>query len=454
MLKLHIVQAAKGDCLILEYGAAGEPHYMLVDGGPSGIYPSHLRAELARIAGAGGRLDRVLLSHIDDDHAHGLVDFLNDLVAEKEKGGDLLIQVGELWHNTFSQIAGATNVAALRTLLARQQLLDAPEPDTPTGDAPPAPAASRGILTPIPAERAARDVEPQGHSIEEIALPDGTLAQEYSRSSTAQPSGPAQPGGPAQLGLAEQALLDLQRALLLDPADRSFTQGDDLTRRAARLSIRINPQFSAAPDGKICADYLPAPVETDGLTLTIAGPSQTNLDQLKQRWEAWLAARAVGAFDTSYTNLSSIMFLAESGGKSILFTGDGRGDALLAALRRNGRLAGGTLHVDVLKMPHHGSSRNVPPELFTTITADRYVISADGENGNPDQDTLQAIAAAAKAAGRPFEIWITNETDTTRWFRAHYDPAEYQYRWVLLPEGHDAFVLDLDVLPSLAAAIG
>jgi beta-lactamase superfamily II metal-dependent hydrolase len=194
-------------------------------------------------------------------------------------------------------------------------------------------------------------------------------------------------------------------------------------------------------------------VETHGLTLTIAGPSQASLDQLKQRWEAWLATRAVGAFDTSYTNLSSIMFLAESGGKSILFTGDGRGDALLAALRRNGRLAGDTLHVDVLKLPHHGSSRNVPPALFTTITADRYVISADGENGNPDQDTLQAIAAAAKAAGRPFEIWITNETDTTRWFRAHYDPAEYRYRWVLLPEGHDAFVLDLD-LPDPAAAIG
>jgi hypothetical protein len=461
MLKLHIVQAAKGDCLILEYGPAGEPHYMLVDGGPSGIYPSHLRAELARIAGAGGRLDRVVLSHIDDDHAHGLLDFLNDLVAEKNKGEDLLIQVGELWHNTFSQIAGPTNVNALRTLLARQQLLDAPEPDVSTAaDAAP-PAGGRGVLSSTAGERAAREIGPQRPSTEEIALPDGTMAQEITLGSEPLPgSGPLpgdtdQPGNaaPADLVAGEQVLFELQRALLLDPADRSFTQGDNLTRQAARLGMLINPQFSAAPGGKICADNLPAPVETDGLTLTFAGPSQANLDQLKQRWEAWLATRAVGAFDTSYTNLSSIMFLAESGGKSILFTGDGRGDALLAALRQNGRLAGGTLHVDVLKMPHHGSSRNVPPELFTTITADRYVISADGENGNPDEDTLQAIAAAAKAAGRPFEIWITNETDTTRWFRAHYDPAEYQYRWVLLPEGHDAFVLDLD-LPDPAAAIG
>ena len=459
MLKLHIVQAAKGDCLILEYGPAGESHYMLVDGGPAGIYPSHLRAELARIAGTGGRLDRVVLSHIDDDHAHGLLDFLNDLVAEKNKGENLLIQVGELWHNTFSQIAGPSNVDALRTLLARQQLLDAPEPDTPTAAPAAAPTDASlpdgAVTPPIAGERAARRLKPRRLLTEEIALPDGTLAHEIT------PVGEPLPGERDQLGVAtpaagdaaRQALLDLPRALLLDPTDRSLTQGDNLTRRAARLGIGINPQFGAAPGGKICADYLPAPVEVDGLTLTIAGPSQARLDELKQRWESWLATRALGAIDTSYTNLSSIMFLAESGSKSILFTGDGRGDDLLEALRQNGRLAGGTLHVDVLKLPHHGSSRNLPPEFFATVTADHYVISADGENGNPDVDTLEAIATAARTAGRPFVIWITNETDATRWFRDHYDPAEYQYRWVLLPEGQDAFVLDLD-LPDPAAAAG
>jgi hypothetical protein len=424
MLKLHIVQAAKGDCLILEYGPAGEPHYMLVDGGPAGIYSQHLRAELARIAAAGGRLERVVLSHIDDDHAHGLVDFLNDLTAEKNKGEDLLIQVGELWHNTFSQIAGPGNVNALRALIARQELLEAPAPG-PVADTPEAPAASRGLRAPEPGDETAQPGVPGATGYGETALPDGTLAE------VVEPA-----GRPA----AEQALL----ALLLEPADRSFTQGDQITSRAARLGICINPQFAGAPGGTICVDNLPTPIEADGLTLTIAGPSQANLDQLKARWEAWLAARAIGAFDTSYTNLSSIMFLAESGGKSILFTGDGRGDALLAGLRQSGRLANGPLHVDVLKIPHHGSSRNVPPELFTTVTADRYVISADGENGNPDQDTLTAIADAAKADGRAFEVWITNETDTTRWFQAHYDPAEYRYRWVCLAEGQDALVLDLE----------
>ncbi len=438
MLKLHVVQAAKGDCLILEYGPTGTPHYMLVDGGPAGTYSAHLRPELARIAAAGGRLERVVLSHIDDDHAHGLLDFLNDLVAEKNAGQEPLFAVGELWHNTFSQIAGPANVSALRTLIARQQLLDAPEAASPpeagrppaADFAPPAaggPAGSRGISS---------------RASEEVALPDGTLAQA---------NRPRQPA-PADGAARAQALLDLPAALLVDVTDRSLAQGDILTRRAARLGIPINQEFDAVPDRKICTGELPASVEADGLSLTIAGPNQANLDQLKQRWEAWLATRGVGAFDTSYTNLSSIMFLAESDGKSILFTGDGRGDALLAGLRQSGRLAGGTLHVDVLKMPHHGSSRNVPPEFFTAISADRYVISADGENGNPDRDTLQAIAEAAKAAGRPFEIWITNETEATAWFRAHYDPAEYRYRWVLLPEGRDALVLDLD-LPDPAAAV-
>ena len=84
--------------------------------------------------------------------------------------------------------------------------------------------------------------------------------------------------------------------------------------------------------------------------------------------------------------------LAEVGKKRILFTGDARGDKVLAGLELAGLLKAdgkSTMHVDIFKVPHHGSDRNVDPIFFRRITADHYVFSGNGEHGNPERETLQ-----------------------------------------------------------------
>ena len=43
----------------------------------------------------------------------------------------------------------------------------------------------------------------------------------------------------------------------------------------------------------------------------------------------------------------------------------------------------GRLHVDILKVPHHGSERNISETFFDIVTADVYVISANGRDDNP-----------------------------------------------------------------------
>ena len=96
-------------------------------------------------------------------------------------------------------------------------------------------------------------------------------------------------------------------------------------------------------------------------------------------------------------NLSSIVVLAEADGKSMLLCGDARGDHVLTGLETAGKLAaGGTLALDILKLPHHGSIRNVDHDFFARLPARHYVISADGRDGNPESATLEAIAALAR----------------------------------------------------------
>ena len=140
--------------------------------------------------------------------------------------------------------------------------------------------------------------------------------------------------------------------------------------------------------------------------------------------------------DRSVPNLSSIMILAQADGKKILLTGDARGDHLIQGLQQTSLLkTNGTLHVDILKVPHHGSSRNVDEEFFKRITADKYVISANGKYGNPDLETLIWIVKAAKEKQRNIEIFVTNQTPTIEKLLQEYFPAEYGYRLTLMEEG-------------------
>ena len=52
------------------------------------------------------------------------------------------------------------------------------------------------------------------------------------------------------------------------------------------------------------------------------------------------------------------------------------------------------MHVDLLKVPHHGSANNLDDDFFERITADHYVFSGDGEHGNPEREALQMLLDA------------------------------------------------------------
>lgn len=54
MLRLRVVQAEFGDCLILEYGTPAQWRFMLIDGGPPDVYERHLRGELQASRPAAG----------------------------------------------------------------------------------------------------------------------------------------------------------------------------------------------------------------------------------------------------------------------------------------------------------------------------------------------------------------------------------------------------------------
>ena len=89
----------------------------------------------------------------------------------------------------------------------------------------------------------------------------------------------------------------------------------------------------------------------------------------------------------------------------MLLTGDARGDKILEWLKAEG-YPEGKAHFDVLKLPHHGSDRNVSPEFFEKVTADNYVVCGDGKHGNPEPKTFQMLFDA-RADDENFKIYMT-----------------------------------------------
>jgi len=365
MFKVHALQAAFGDSLILEFGTASQKRFVLLDGGPDGVYAAVLRNRLAQIAAAGGRLERVILSHVDGDHIVGLLSLFSELRANQAP-----ILVDALWHNSFAKTIddGPNNIAGrVQTMLSNV-------------------AGANMVM--------------------------GSTADEIN----------------------------------------TIPQGNKLRQDALVLGMPFNDGIN---DDLVSLDTSPGALTWGNLTVTVVGPTKTNLDNLKAAWLDWLETHEgplasgdpflAAMADQSKPNLSSIMLhVKDDTGKTALFTGDGRGDHLLQGLGQANLLSSsGKLHVDLFKLPHHGSDRNVTKTFLKNVTADEYIASANGKDGNPDYSTLSWVIMAAKDQNRQITIHVTNATKSTDDIQADFDPQQFGYTLKVLPSNQPAMTLVL-----------
>lgn len=144
-----------------------------------------------------------------------------------------------------------------------------------------------------------------------------------------------------------------------------------------------------------------------GLRLRVLGPSRERLDDLREKWQRTPLPTAIAASytDPSVANLSSIVLLAEHGGRSLLLTGDARGDEVLDGIESAG--LPDPLHVDVLKLPHHASENNMERGFFDRVTADHYVVSACGKYDHP---SLAVLDWLVDSRGQDeYAVHVTND---------------------------------------------
>jgi len=228
----------------------------------------------------------------------------------------------------------------------------------------------------------------------------------------------------------------------------SVGEGIELSRRAAsdQLGIPLNQDF----EGKLALVRDGAkPIELGSVKLTLIGPFPVDVENLRVSWRKWMDRnqkeiarirremqadsdrlatdfdRLRAALDFSDTdlgerenvtvpNLASLMFLAEEGDRTVLLTGDGHHEDILKGLEHAGRIEqGGSIHVDVLKIQHHGSEHNLDLAFARRVTADHYVFCANGEHENPDRRIVKAILDSRRDGDRPFHLHFNSSSAVT-----------------------------------------
>ena len=92
MIRLTLLPASEGDCLLLEYGFGETLHRVLIDAGRKATY-GPLREKLALLPEHERSVELFVISHVDRDHIEGAL----ELMADPEP----LVTFGDVWFNDF-----------------------------------------------------------------------------------------------------------------------------------------------------------------------------------------------------------------------------------------------------------------------------------------------------------------------------------------------------------------
>jgi Metallo-beta-lactamase superfamily len=380
-MKLTVFQSDKGDCLLL---TSADQKHILVDGGMGSSFTRHAARSLSQLEA----LDLVYLSHIDQDHIAGILRLMDDIVTWRVH--DLQLASGNTHHSV---------------------------PETPR------PPEVRAIWHNAFHEQIGANARP--------------IADMLAATSTALSA--ATTSAIKELAEAQQSLAN------------SVAEAIRLTRRVgdSQLGIPLNQEFG----GKLIFVRDGQPVlELGSLTIHVIGPFAEDLRNLRREWNEWLRnnraqlenirrrasedEELLGVSEAEHLirsaialaeelgrrgkvttpNLASLMLFVEEEGKTLLLTGDGHADDILRGLQSQGKLDGsGKIHVNVLKVQHHGSEHNIHRDFCDRVTADHYIFCGNGEHQNPDLRVVELIVRSRIEGkdGRRFKFWFNSSETAT-----------------------------------------
>lgn len=133
-------------------------------------------------------------------------------------------------------------------------------------------------------------------------------------------------------------------------------------------------------------------------------------------------------YTNDYTdeNMESIAFVLVSGNKKLLFLGDSNIEVCRKNLEQI--YSGTSIKMDLIKLPHHGSKRNITMRFLKQYNSDSYLISAGETKLRPSMETIAMILVNHPEEHK--KIFIVNRNHTVECFDRENIHSEFNFEFI------------------------
>jgi beta-lactamase superfamily II metal-dependent hydrolase len=347
MIKLKMYPASEGDAFLVNFG--DEDINIIIDMGLQNTYQNYMKPDLIKLNEQGKKIDLMVVTHVDDDHILGAVDFIKENGAN---GG--IIKVQEVWHNSYRHLQFSKEEKPLdqdEFSTLKQIINQNMSVSTKSGlsDV----SINKGITL-------AGLLYGYNYSWNDKF--DGKAVLKQSNVIEISPDLTIRIISPNTKKLGTLAA---KWKAKLESEKYNFTLNDDEVFDDAFEQYMRMPEFFS---------------ETKDIS---RNEDRFTFDELV----------SLEGKDRSATNGSSIAFIMEYNSQKLLFLGDAHEDIIydeLASLKDSGY----ELDFEIVKISHHGSNNNISNRLLELVSSKRFLISTNGKHHHPDLGSIAKIVAS------------------------------------------------------------
>lgn len=341
--------AKNGDCFFISH----QDYHLLIDTGYEETYTNFLLPRFSALKASGKKLSRLIITHIDEDHIHGAIPFLENNGTKDESN---VIPIEQVWHNSYRHLHRNEEKAEISDE-GQQQL-----------------ARLQTAGSSVDSNVSAR----QGSSLAALLL-----RGEYQWNTDFE-------GGPAMAPCIPIKIGEGITITLLSPTKEKLEKLERFWKRELK-KIGFRDRFGPNDLFDDAYEFLLLK-EKDSNPKLLDTPVSSSEESFETLFNTTTKE------DGRASNGSSIAFVLEIGDKKLLFLGDAHPSMILTSLKSI--YGEGPVQFDFIKISHHGSYYNSNLELLNFIDAPKYCISTNGIGHHPNRETLCWIVGRASTYTR------------------------------------------------------
>lgn len=393
-IKIHTFQAYDGDSFLVTVYEPKKEVNLLIDCGSSETYHNFIKPYLLDMSKQQRKIDYLILSHIHTDHIGGAIPLLLDNGSADDPQ---IIEISNVIYNGF---------LGLNLELYEKKDCTAQEK-----------RIYQGIISQGQAVLGKNITEKQITLNEELCISKLLIQGNYNWNAW----------NKNELGVV---VADSQ--MKIDIGNQSYIQfispnREQLRRMNKKWELYVKRIYNRFPN----IDNLHIRNAFEAFQWIINNVDYENVQEMvsanvltKEKIERMATSRY--SYDYTDENMESIAFVLICGNKKMLFLSD----ANIEVCRKNlEQIYGNTpLKMNLIKLPHHGSKRNISMRFLKQYYSDSYLISAGETKLRPSMETIAMILMNDYEENK--KIYIVNRNQTIECFDKEKIHSDFNFEFI------------------------